>query len=144
MNNVNINVLNQINKGATMGMEAISQVSKKVKNNNFQEALNIEYTKYKEISKKVNDIYSNYTSNEPEHTSSSSKMMTWFGVQMNTINDSTTSKLAEILIQGTNMGIIEGRKLLNENSNTSLEVKNVLNDFVAMQEDSLEALKKYL
>ena len=42
------------------------------------------------------------------------------------------------------MGIIEGRRLLNENVNIAQDVKSILNDFVTMQEDSVETLKKYL
>ena len=72
------------------------------------------------------------------------KAMTWYGVQMKTMNDDSTSKLSELLMQGTNMGIIEGRRLLNQNPNASKDVKDVLNDFVVMQEDSVETLKKYL
>ena len=47
-------------------------------------------------------------------------------------------------MQGTNMGIIEGRRLINQNANVSSDVKNILHDFVTMQEDSVETLKKYL
>ena len=72
------------------------------------------------------------------------KMMTWYGIQMKTIKDSTTSKLSELLMQGTNMGIIEGRRLLNQNPDAAEDVKNVLNDFVVMQEDSVETLKMFL
>lgn len=42
------------------------------------------------------------------------------------------------------MGIIEGRRLLNQNTNVAPNVKNILHDFVVMQEDSIETLKKYL
>jgi len=72
------------------------------------------------------------------------KMMTWYGVQMRTIKDDTPSKLSELLMQGTNMGIIEGRRLLNHNTRIDKDIKNVLNDFVVMQEDSIETLKKFL
>ena len=71
-------------------------------------------------------------------------MMTWYGIQMKTFNDDTTSKLSELLMQGTNMGIIEGRRLINENPEAASDVKNILHDFVVMQEDSVETLKKYL
>ena len=72
------------------------------------------------------------------------KMMTWYGIQMRTITDDTTSKLSELLMQGTNMGIIEGRRLINQNPNAESNVKSILSDFVSMQEDSVETLKKYL
>ena len=42
------------------------------------------------------------------------------------------------------MGIIEGRRLINQNSDIAPDVENILSDFVVMQEDSVETLKKYL
>ncbi len=145
MDNKNLNVLDEVNKGATMGMDAISFISQKVTDNQFKEVLKTEYNKYKDISNRVNNLYDNFTNNkEPHETNTMNKMMTWYGIQMKTMTDDTTSKLSELLMQGTNMGIIEGRRLINQNNNISSDVKNILNDFVVMQEDSVETLKKYL
>ena len=145
MENNNVNVLDEINKGATMGMDAISIISEKTRNADLKETLDIEYNKYKNISERVNEIYKRYDTNkEPHETNTMNKMMTWYGVQMKTIKDDTPSKLSELLMQGTNMGIIEGRRLLNNNTRIDDDVKNVLNDFVVMQEDSIETLKKVL
>ena len=144
MENQNLNILDEVNKGATMGMDAISYVSEKVVDNDFKEVLNTEYNKYKDISNRVNNLYDNYSNKEPHETNAMNKMMTWYGIQMKTMTDDSTSKLSELLMQGTNMGIIEGRRLLNQNQNIEPDVKNILNDFVVMQEDSVETLKKYL
>ena len=144
MENQNLNILDEVNKGASMGMDAISYVSEKVVDNDFKEVLNTEYNKYKDISNRVNNLYDNYSNKEPHETNAMNKMMTWYGIQMKTMTDDSTSKLSELLMQGTNMGIIEGRRLLNQNQNIEPDVKNILNDFVVMQEDSVETLKKYL
>ena len=144
MENQNLNILDEVNKGATMGMDAIDIISEKVKDENFKNVLSQEYDKYKDISRRVNDLYSNYSDKEPHETNAMNKMMTWYGVQMKTMTDDTTSKLSELLMQGTNMGIIEGRRLINQNANAAEDVKSILNDFVVMQEDSVETLKKYL
>ena len=144
MENKNLNILDEVNKGATMGMDAISYVSEKVTDDKFKNVLDTEYNKYQEISERVNDLYSNYTDKEPHETNAMNKMMTWYGIQMKTMTDDTTSKLSELLMQGTNMGIIEGRRLLNQNPEAEKDVKNILNDFVVMQEDRVETLKKYL
>ena len=133
MENQNLNILDEVNKGATMGMDAISYVSEKVKDGDFKQVLNVEYDKYQNISNRVNELYSNYSSKEPHETNA-----------MNKMTDDTTSKLSELLMQGTNMGIIEGRRLINQNNNIAPDVENILNDFVTMQEDSVETLKKYL
>lgn len=144
MENENLNILDEVNKGSTMGMNAISFVSDKVSDENFKQVLDTEYNKYRDISRRVHQLYNNYSDKQPHETNAMNKMMTWYGIQMKTITDSTTSKLSELLMQGTNMGIIEGRRLINENGNAADDVKGILNDFVVMQEDSVETLKKYL
>lgn len=144
MENQNLNILDEINKGATMGMDAISFVSDKVSDSKFKGVLDTEYNKYKKISQRVNDLYANYSDKEPHETNTMNKMMTWYGIQMKTMADDSNSKLSELLMKGTNMGIIEGRRLMNQNTDIAPDVKNILNDFVVMQEDSVETLKKYL
>mgnify|MGYP003291627647 CR=1 FL=1 len=144
MENKNLNILDEVNKGATMGMDAISIISEKVRDSRFKEVLDGEYSKYRNISERVNELYPNYSTKEPHETNAMNKMMTWYGIQMRTMTDDTTSKLSELLMQGTNMGIIEGRRLLNQHHDAAQDVKNILNDFVVMQEDSIETLKKYL
>ena len=143
MENQNLNILDEVNKGATMGMNAISFVSEKVKDADFKTVLDVEYGKYQNISNRVNDLYSNYSSKEPHETNAMNKMMTWYGIQMKTMTDDTTSKLSELLMQGTNMGIIEGRRLLNHN-NIDDEVKDLLQEYVDMQEEAVEKLKRFL
>ena len=147
MENNNLNVLDEVNKGATMGMDAISMINEKTHDAKLKEILQVEFNKYNKISERVNNLYSQFTTEKkPHETNKMNKMMTWYGIQMKTITDDTPSKLSELLMQGTNMGIIEGRRLLNHNQNTRVDesVKNILNDFVAMQEDSVETLKKFL
>lgn len=144
MEDINVKVLDEVNKGTTMGMDAIHYVSNKVGDMRFKKVLDVEYGKYKKIANRVSDIYSQYASKEPQETSAMNKMMTWYGVNMKTMTDQSNSKISELLLQGTNMGIIEGRRLLNNNPSVDAEVRQILNDFVVMQEDSVETLKKYL
>ena len=145
MEDINVKVLDEVNKGATMGMDAIHYVSNKVGDERFKKVLDVEYGKYQEITNRVNDIYSQYnTEKVPHETNAMNKMMAWYGINMRTMNDQSNSKISELLMQGTNMGIIEGRRLLNNNPSVDTQVKQILNDFVVMQEDSVETLKKYL
>ena len=145
MENNNLNVLDEVNKGATMGMDAISMINEKTHDAKLKEILQVEFNKYNKISERVNNLYSQFTTEKkPHETNQMNKMMTWYGIQMKTITDDTPSKLSELLMQGTNMGIIEGRRLLNHNQRIDDNVKNILNDFVSMQEDSVETLKKFL
>ena len=144
MEDINVKVLDEVNKGATMGMDAIHYVSNKVGDETFKKVLDVEYGKYQEITNRVNGIYSQYAEKEPHETNAMNKMMTWYGVNMKTMNDQSNSKISELLMQGTNMGIIEGRRLINNNPSIDNQVRQILNDFIVMQEDSVETLKKYL
>ena len=69
--------------------------------------------------------------------------MTWYGIEMKTFMDDSTSKIAELLLQGTNMGIIEGRRLLNHKG-TPDEIHELVQEYVDMQEDAVEKLKTFL
>ena len=53
--------------------------------------------------------------------------MTWYGIEMKTMMDDSSSKISELIIQGVNMGIIEGRKLLN-NKDINKEIKNLIDE----------------
>ena len=142
----NVNVLDELNKGATMGMDAIKFVYDKVGDNVFKKVLDGEYRKYKEITDRIAVEYDKFSIKEPHHTNAMNKAMSWYGIQMKTMTDQSNEKISELLVQGTNMGIIEGVRLQNQNRHEELEpnVRQILNDFVAMQEDSVETLKKYL
>lgn len=142
MNNENY-VLNEINKGIKMGMDSISNVSQKVQDDRFKQDLKCQYDKYNQILNNVNDELSNYD-DFPKELNPMQKAMGWMSIEMNTISDKSNSKIAEMMLQGTNMGIIEGRRLLNNNPSVDKNVRQILDDFVAMQEDSVETLKKYL
>ena len=136
-------ILNEINKGIKMGMDSISTVAEKVQDDRFKKDLKYQYDKYNEILNKVNDQLDNYD-DFPKELNPMQKAMGWMSVQFNTLDDKSNSKISEMMIQGTNMGIIEGVKLLNHNPDTDQNVKDILNEFIKFQENTVEQLKKYL
>lgn len=138
-----INVLDELNKGACMGRDAIHFILDKVNDESLKKELNRQYDKYKEISDKICEIYPEYNDDKPHETNIMNKVMTWYGIEMKTMVDDSTSKIAELLLQGTNMGIIEGRKLLNH-KDTDKEVNKLVKEYVDMQEDAVEKLKEFL
>ena len=144
MDNKNeVNVLDELNKGACMGMDAIHFIIDKVEDKEFHKELERQYNGYKKISDSICKLYPEYSEKEPHETSAMNKMMTWYGIEMRTLLDKSTSKIAELLLQGTNMGIIEGRKLLNH-KNTDKEVEMLASEYVKNQEEAVEKLKKFL
>ena len=138
-----INVLDELNKGACMGRDAIHFIMDKVTDDDLKKELNRQYHKYKVISDEINEIYPEYNEGEPHKTSTMNKIMTWYGIEMKTLIDESTSKIAELLMQGTNMGIIEGRRLLNHKS-TAEKINSLVQEYVDMQEEAVEKLKPFL
>ena len=140
----NINALDEISKGACMGVDAISDILDKVEDNKFKKLLKNQKEFYDDIKKEVDKIYSKYNSEDIAHeTNIMTKAMTWSMVNMKTLTDHSNSKIAELLLQGTNMGIIEGRKILN-NKKIDDEVSQIINNYVNKQEEFVESLKDYL
>ena len=138
-----VNVLDELNKGACMGKDAIHFILDKVEDKKLREELNNQYKGYEKISNKIKELYPEYNDDKPHETNAVNKVMTWYGIEMKTLTDESTSKIAELLLQGTNMGIIEGRKLLNHKSVDS-EVHSIAEEYVSIQEKAVENLKKFL
>lgn len=143
MEKEDINALDEIHKGAYMGIDAVNFVLDKVQSSELAEVLHKQHNQYKDIARRIEDIYSQYDNGEPHKTSAMNKAMTWYGIEMKTLTDKSDSKIAELLLNGVNMGIIEGRKILNK-KNLNKEVDEIVSTYVSMQEDCVEVLKKYL
>lgn len=139
----NINTLDELNKGCCMGMDALKVILEKVEGKEFKKLLEKQYDDYEDIAEKISDLYPKYSDKEPHETSTMNKAMTWYGIQMRTIADSSQSKLAELLLEGTNMGIIEGRKLLN-NKDVDKKIEGLVKDYIKIQEVCVEKLKEFL
>ena len=137
-----MNVLDELNKGACMGMDAIDFIIDKVEDKEFLDILHEQYKKYQDISKKIHKLYPD-CDKEPHETNAMNKAMTWYGIEMRTLTDQSDSKIAELLLQGTNMGIIEGRRLLN-NKDINKDINSVIDEYVTMQEQAVEEYKKFL
>ena len=139
----NINALDEIHKGACMGKDAINFIIDKVKDKDLIKELKNEYSEYDNIASYIEEIYPNYNEGNPHATSVMNKAMTWSGVEMKTMTDKSTSNIAELLLNGVNMGIIEGRKILNKKKINHV-VSFIVSKYVAMQEENVEILKRFL
>lgn len=139
----NINALDEIHKGACMGIDALNFILDKVKDEDLKDYLERDLEKYEKICTDIEEIYPSYNDGEPHKTSALNKAMTWYNVSIKTFVDDSTSNIAELLLQGVNMGIIEGRKILNKKKIDN-KVSEIVSAYVSMQEMSVEIYKKYL
>ena len=138
-----INALDEIHKGSCMGSDAISFILEKVEDQNLEKLLRKQYKSYKEMQERVEDIYPKYNEGNPHSTSKAEQVMTDSMINMKLMKDKSTSHIAELLVQGTNMGIIEGRRILNR-KNLNEEVDKLISKYVSMQEKYLDNLKEFL
>ena len=139
----NIKILDALNKGCCMGSDAVKFVLENFEGKSFEKIVEILLEEYEDLQEKINKIYSKYSNGEPCETSAMNKAMTWYGIQIRTMTDSSATKLAEMLIQGLNMGIIDGKKLLNHEE-FDKKVANLVKEYVDMQEKYVEKIKEFL
>lgn len=72
------------------------------------------------------------------------KMGVWMGVQMDTLTDRSNSHLADMLIQGTTMGILDVTKTQSACPNADGESAGIAAHFLQCEQQSIDALKQYL
>ena len=139
----NINTLDELNKGCCMGVDALDFIISKVEETSFKKLLEQQLIEYQDLSTRIDELYSNYSKKDIHETNFMEKAMTWYGIQKDTIMDNSISNLADLLIRGTNMGIIEGRKLFN-NKTMDKKVHKICSEYIKMQEAYLDKLKEFL
>ena len=141
--NKNLNILDELNKGACMGYESINYVLDKVEGKKLKKVLKDQSKEYERILKEIKKMYSKNSDKEPHKLSMMEKVMTWYGIQVRVASNDSESKIAELFLKGTNMGIIEGRKLLN-NKDIDKKTKSLIEGYVNFQEEYVEKLKEFL
>ncbi len=72
------------------------------------------------------------------------KAMLWGSVQMNTLMDSSPTHIAEMMINGTTMGIVDMTKKLNQLDEADAGAKKLAEEFIRGQQKSIEVLKQHL
>ena len=110
-----IEILREINQNSKMGMDSLTTILKKVTDEDFKDLLNTQHNEYQNIYDRTQELLVKNNA-EMKDTPSMQKAMSWMGIQLNTANDSSNSKLSELIIQGNDMGVIKGTKLLNNYS----------------------------
>lgn len=139
----NIDILDELNKGCCMGSDAVKFILEKIEDKKFKKVCEDLLEEYEDLEERINKVYDKYSDDDPHETNAMNKVMTWSGIQMRTMNDGSDSKLAEMLLQGLNMGIIEGRRLINQKDEDP-NVKEIMKEYVDVQEEYVEEIKEFL
>ena len=136
-------VLREVQRNTKMAMKAIDTITDRVYDDDLSMHITRESMKYAELYNKATDRLLNgraasYRENGIQD------MMLKGGVRANTMLNTSTSHIDELLIQGSNRGLTSMWKAINHNENAgnvSMEIAKELMDF---EEKNIEKLKQYL
>ena len=142
MGNIDKKVLNNIYNASKIGLDSVEFLYGKVKDENLKNDMNEYVRKYYDILNETRNRLSLYNQ-QPKDYSPVSKAMMWVGLQANTIVDHSPSKIAEILVQGSTMGIVSMTKDLN-NEMVSDDIKKIANTLIHYEKENINNIKKYL
>ena len=141
--NFDLAVLNEISRIAQMGMSSIAFLTRKISDQEMKKMLVSMYSQYSNILHQVNQHFEQY-GEIPEDSPLHYKMMSNWGIKMNLMKDRTNSHVAEMMIQGTLMGVIECQKILNADLGIEKSTTDLLKDFNKFQRENISKLNAFL
>ena len=136
-------IYREVQKNAEMGMKAIDIISDKVHDGELSRQLSKQSLKYSEIRNRAVDKILESKA-EPYRSTYMQDIMLTTGIHSGTLLNTSTSHIAEMVIQGSNRGITDMCKSLNHHKlaeSASVELAKELMDF---EEKNIERLKQYL
>ncbi len=136
-------LLNEIYQAGVMGTESISLVLPKVKSPRFRTDLQHQNDQYQSIAQEA-DAALNQMGKCPQELSPAQRAMLRMGVCANTLCNRETSHLAELMIQGSNMGILALTKVLNTYKEEDTPARALATRTLAMEEENIRRMKCYL
>ena len=136
-------ILNDIFQSAQIGSKAICDLLPKVENATFRADLKTQDSQYKDIQKDAAGQLMQM-GETPQELGTMKKAGMWASVNAQTVINTDTSHLAEVMINGSTMGITNMTKLVNTYQNPNLQVKGLADRLIQMEEQNIQRLKTYL
>ncbi len=138
-----LKMLNRIYQDASVGMQAIDKVLKKVKDEELKKLFKKQYDEYQKFADRA-DVMALNKDKEVKDNSFFKKMKQTAMIYMSLWADSTPRHIVEMMISGTVMGIIDTIKTEKDCAPKTEELKTLVTDFKAFQDEFYEKLKKLL
>lgn len=134
-----------IYKNVKMGSDLIMTMLPKIENQQLKSYVTEQLASYEKYASEVKTLI-NKSGDEPKEESLISKWMAKMGIQMNTLTDSTTSHLAEMMIQGSTMNVTDLLRKIHESENSDGQAGEIslAREIVDFEEKNIENLKEYL
>ncbi|MEG0614879.1 MAG: hypothetical protein RR540_03910 [Oscillospiraceae bacterium] len=139
----NIDLLNSLYKTAAMGTFTIQSILPKVENPNLREELSAQLDNYHTETKALKEQIFN-EKGVPEDIGNFTKFYADLEISVSTMKDCSPSHIAEMIIKGSNMGILDVQKNLNACSNPPPDVKKKANAMLKQEQEYINKMKSYL
>lgn len=133
-------------ENVSMGLEALESLSKLLEktDNKIKEHVYNTKIKYKEFIKSCEKKVKKLKIDKPKNNLVGT-MMTKMGTKMEFMRDNSDTKIAETLIQGYNMGIIDITKKINQyEKHASRGVLKLAEQYKKMMQGEIEEIKGFL
>lgn len=136
--------LNKIYRNAHIALQSISNVTEDTNDTEMLKELKEEYDGYEKIIGEISG-YMKQLNLQPKDIGPIKKTMMWSSIKMKTMADNSRNHIADMMLQGTIMGIKELYSLLSEQENNLDEkTKNLIKKLLEFEEQNEEKLKALL
>ncbi len=137
-------LLECIYKGSQMGINAIDNIIHSIKGDqSILGELKAQLTEYRIINNKAKTMLHEYGEKEKD-INPMAKISSDISTTVNAIIDSSSSHIAEMMMQGSAMGIIKIIKAINEYSDADEKAKDLANKLLDTEQSNFEKMKKFL
>lgn len=143
MKKENLSVMDAIYRNADMGRSSIKNILKKVRNEHLKNELKDQLEYYEESLQSIEKDFA-MKNDEPDKLNPLVKAWARVDLEMQTALECDSSKIAELMTQGTNMGIIEIEKACNANENMPHDIATHAKSVIIHEKKYVERLKEYL
>ena len=141
--NKNAELLNFIYQNSQMGVETTKQLLSIVKDEEFKKHLESEYNEYEEIHSLARTLL-NKNGFDEKGIGTLDKIKTYLMLNMETLMDKSTSHIAEMLIIGSTMGVIDAIKNIRKYQSAEPNIISLMERLLRFEENNIEQLKTFL
>jgi hypothetical protein len=138
-----IKLLGECERGVEMGIESIDTVMGSVSSDRMKKKLNFCKDEHGRLKDEIASLLKEYH-DEPKGASPVIKGMSYMKTKMTLMMNSSDHKIADIMIDGCNMGVKSLSKYLNEYAAASERSKDIAKKLIALEEKLAVDLREYL
>ena len=143
LNDYNLKAINDVYKNAHIALQSISDLIPSIKSEELKKELQTQYDGYEKIIGKISSFMAE-NKLEPKDINPFKKAMLWGSIKMKTLFDDSQNQAAEMMINGTVMGINELTAMKNEAENLHDDVAAFIDEILTLEEEYEQRLKKFL